>query len=207
MEFNQKLQQLRKNKGITQEELADALFVSRTAVSKWESGRGYPNIDSLKAIAVFFCVTVDELLSSDEMLVFAASAQKQTASAQKQTAKKFRDLAFGLADLAAVLLLFLPLFADRSGVGVLAVSLLSLGAWQGHALAYLLLVITTALAGVCMLALQGCEARLWLKSKIELSLALSTLSVLAFVLGLHPYAAVFSFAFLLMKVILLLRRT
>ena len=200
MEFNQKLQQLRKNKGITQEELADALFVSRTAVSKWESGRGYPNIDSLKAIAVFFCVTVDELLSSDEMLVFAASAQKQTA-------KKFRDLAFGLADLAAVLLLFLPLFADRSGVGVLAVSLLSLGAWQGHALAYLLLVITTALAGVCMLALQGCEARLWLKSKIELSLALSTLSVLAFVLGLHPYAAVFSFAFLLMKVILLLRRT
>ena len=200
MEFNQKLQQLRKNKGITQEELADALFVSRTAVSKWESGRGYPNIDSLKAIAVFFCVTVDELLSSDEMLVFAASAQKQTA-------KKFRDLAFGLADLAAVLLLFLPLFADRSGVGVLAVSLLSLGAWQGHALVYLLLVITTALAGVCMLALQGCEARLWLKSKIELSLALSTLSVLAFVLGLHPYAAVFSFAFLLMKVILLLRRT
>lgn len=200
MEFNQKLQQLRKQKGITQEELADALFVSRTAVSKWESGRGYPNIDSLKAIAVFFCVTVDELLSSDEMLVFAASAQKQTA-------KKFRDLAFGLADLAAVLLLFLPLFADRSGAGVLAVSLLSLGAWQGHALAYLLLVGTTALAGVCMLALQGCEARLWLKSKIELSLALSTLSVLAFVLGLHPYAAVFSFAFLLMKVILLLRRT
>ena len=200
MEFNQKLQQLRKNKGITQEELADALFVSRTAVSKWESGRGYPNIDSLKAIAVFFCVTVDELLSSDEMLVFAASAQKQTA-------KKFRDLAFGLADLAAVLLLFLPLFADRSGVGVLAVSLLSLGAWQGHALVYLLLVITTALAGVCMLALQGCEARLWLKSKIELSLALSTLSVLAFVLGLHPYAAVFSFVLLLMKVILLLRRT
>lgn len=48
MEFNEKLSQLRKAKGLTQEELAEALYVSRTAVSKWESGRGYPSIDSLK---------------------------------------------------------------------------------------------------------------------------------------------------------------
>ena len=54
MEFQEKLQQLRKQKGLTQQELADQLYVSRTAVSKWESGRGYPNIDSLKAIAAFF---------------------------------------------------------------------------------------------------------------------------------------------------------
>ena len=54
MEFQEKLQQLRKQKGLTQQELADLLYVSRTAVSKWESGRGYPNIDSLKAIAAFF---------------------------------------------------------------------------------------------------------------------------------------------------------
>ena len=37
--------------GLTQEELAEALYVSRTAISKWESGRGYPNIESLKAIS------------------------------------------------------------------------------------------------------------------------------------------------------------
>ncbi|MBE6776011.1 MAG: MATE family efflux transporter [Ruminococcaceae bacterium] len=49
MEFNEKLQELRKQKALTQEELAEKLFVSRTAVSKWESGRGYPNIESLKA--------------------------------------------------------------------------------------------------------------------------------------------------------------
>ena len=67
MEFNEKLQELRKQKELTQEELAEVLFVSRTAISKWESGRGYPNIDSLKAIAKFFGVTIDELLSGDEL--------------------------------------------------------------------------------------------------------------------------------------------
>lgn len=53
MEFSQKLQELRKQKGLTQEELAKSLYVSRTAISKWESGRGYPSIDSLKEIANF----------------------------------------------------------------------------------------------------------------------------------------------------------
>ena len=50
MELSEKLQELRKEKGLTQEELAEALFVSRTAISKWESGRGVPNIESLKAM-------------------------------------------------------------------------------------------------------------------------------------------------------------
>ena len=62
MEFHEKLQELRKNKGITQEELAENLYVSRTAISKWESGRGYPSIDSLKAISRYFSVTIDELV-------------------------------------------------------------------------------------------------------------------------------------------------
>ena len=54
MEFNEKLQELRKQKGLTQEYLAESLYVSRTAISKWESGRGYPSIDSLKAIAKWY---------------------------------------------------------------------------------------------------------------------------------------------------------
>ena len=107
MEFNEKLQELRKQKGITQEELAKELFVSRTAISKWESGRGYPNIESLKLIAKFFSVTVDELLSSNEALTLAEESQKETE-------KRYHNLVFGLLDFSMILLLFLPFFASRT---------------------------------------------------------------------------------------------
>lgn len=71
MEFHEKLQELRKSRGLTQEELAEELYVSRTAISKWESGRGYPSIDSLKEISNYFSVTIDELLSTDKLLSIA----------------------------------------------------------------------------------------------------------------------------------------
>ena len=77
MELSEKLQELRKEKGLTQEELAEALFVSRTAISKWESGRGVPNIESLKAISKFFSVSIDELLSGEEILKIADEDDKQ----------------------------------------------------------------------------------------------------------------------------------
>ena len=105
MEFNEKLQELRKQKGITQEELAEALFVSRTAVSKWESGRGYPNIESLKALSKFFSVSLDELLSGDEILSIAERDGKQRE-------RHSRDLVFGLLDCSVAMFLFLPFFGE-----------------------------------------------------------------------------------------------
>ena len=77
MEFHEKLQELRKSRGMTQEELAQALYVSRTAVSKWESGRGYPSIDSLKEISAYFSVTIDDLLSG-EKLIFLAEKENRS---------------------------------------------------------------------------------------------------------------------------------
>ena len=118
MEFNEKLQELRKQKGFTQEELAEVLFVSRTAISKWESGRGYPNIDSLKAIAKFFGVTIDQLLSGDELLTIA---EEDT----KRKEKYLRDLVFGLLDCSVAMFFFLPLFGQKADV-IEEVSLLSL---------------------------------------------------------------------------------
>ena len=68
MELLEKLQALRRQRGCTQEELSRRLYVSRTAVSKWESGRGIPGIDSLKAISQVFGVSIDSLLSGEERL-------------------------------------------------------------------------------------------------------------------------------------------
>lgn len=91
MEFNEKLQELRKNKNLTQEQLAEMLFVSRTAISKWESGRGYPTIDSLKEISNFFAISLDDLLSREEIFTVAQEDSKQRIY-------HFRDLVFGLLD-------------------------------------------------------------------------------------------------------------
>lgn len=77
MEFHEKLQELRKSRGLTQEELAEALFVSRTAISKWESGRGYPSIDSLKEISRYFSVSIDELLSGDQLVLLLKKKTSQ----------------------------------------------------------------------------------------------------------------------------------
>lgn len=71
MEFSEKLQKLRTQRNLTQEQLANQLFVSRTAISKWETGRGTPNLDSLQAIAKLFGVSLDELLSTEEVVVMA----------------------------------------------------------------------------------------------------------------------------------------
>ncbi len=76
MEFSDKLQQLRKQNNLTQEQPAEQLFVSRTAVSKWESGRGYPNIESLKSISKLFSVLIDDLLSDEELVTLAAAENR-----------------------------------------------------------------------------------------------------------------------------------
>ena len=62
MDFGEKLKALRTERGLTQEQLAARLYVSRTAVSKWETGGGSPNLDSLQAVARLFDVSVDDLL-------------------------------------------------------------------------------------------------------------------------------------------------
>ena len=200
MEFNEKLQELRKQKGMTQEELAACLYVSRTAISKWESGRGYPNIDSLKAIAKFFSVTVDELLSTDEVLSIAEEDGKR-----KQM--QVRDLVYGLLDLCSAMLLFLPFFAERTDQFVQSVSLMALGSVQLYLkTTYLIVVIAMTLMGIVRLALQNCQVMIWQKSKMPLSLSLGAVLALLFMISAQPYAAVFAFVLLAIKALLLIKR-
>lgn len=199
MELNEKLQELRKQKSLTQEELAEMLYVSRTAISKWESGRGYPSIDSLKAIAKFFCVTVDDLLSGEELLTLAQEDNKQKQS-------HLRDLLFGLLDLSALLLLFLPLFGQRTDGGVASVSLTGLtSVLPILRLVYFDFVSSAVLLGILTLALQNCTHKLWLESKVKLSLILNVIGVLLFTVSMQVYVSVFLFALLIIKVSVLLK--
>ena len=200
MEFHEKLQQLRKQKGLTQEELAEHLHVSRTAVSKWESGRGFPNIDSLKAIAKFFSASLDELLSGEEILNIAESDHKEKR-------KTIQDLVFGLLDCAMALLMFLPLFGEESEGLVRGISLLSIMHLQPFVkLAYFAAVLSNVAFGILMLALQNCRKTLWVFCKHLVSLCLSALSVCFFVISRQPYAAIYVFLFLLIKVFLLSKK-
>lgn len=199
MEFNEKLQELRKGKGLTQEELANDLYVSRTAVSKWESGRGYPSIDSLKEISKYFSVSLDELLSSEEILTVAQEDNKQKE-------QYFRDLIFGLLDCSIAMFLFLPFFGQRVHGVIQEVSLLSLTEVPIYVkIPYFIAVFGLILMGVLTLALQNCTISFWIKQKSKLSLGLSSMAVLFFMMSLQPYAAMFTFLFLVIKALLLIK--
>lgn len=69
MIFSEKLQIIRKSKGMTQEKLAENLNVSRQAVAKWEAGQAYPDINNLIQISNLFHVTVDYLVKDQECMV------------------------------------------------------------------------------------------------------------------------------------------
>ena len=200
MEFHQKIQELRKQKGLTQEELAETLFVSRTAVSKWESGRGYPNIESLKAIAKFFGVTVDSLLSGEELLTVAGEDVKQKE-------RRLRDLLYGLLDCSAALFFFLPLFGQIVGERIAAVSLLELsGISEYLKIAYFAFAIVSVIFGIATLALQNCSVRIWVNNKSLLSLLISAAGAMLFIISQQPYAAMLLFVFLIIKAVMLIKR-
>lgn len=186
MEFNEKLQELRKRKGLTQEQLAESLYVSRTAVSKWESGRGYPNIDSLKRVAEFFSVTIDDLLSDSD-----------TSAAEEKTEPEtpvLRRRIFSLLDLSVVLLLILPFFGQASAEGIRGVSLLALTG------------ISPLIRGIYFGVLAGMTAAGVLtllspddRHPVRLSLSLNAAGMLVFILSPQPYAAAFLFFLLAVK--------
>ena len=198
MEFNEKLQALRKSKALTQEELAQALFVSRTAVSKWESGRGYPGIDSLKEIARFFSVSIDELLCPEEIL-----------SAAEQEKKAFLDrwipFLCGTLDLLPLLLLFSPMF----GNGTESPSTVSLTVLDGISpwirIVFYAVIGLTVLNGLCGVIISQLDKPLWNRHRLITGIAFSIAGTALFMITRQPYAGMIYLALLIVKGILLVR--
>ena len=67
MTFGEKLKKLRTDNVLTQDELAEKIYVTRTAISKWETDKGYPSIDSLKELSSLFKISIDELISDADI--------------------------------------------------------------------------------------------------------------------------------------------
>lgn len=201
MEFHEKLQELRKSRGLTQEELAEALYVSRAAVSKWESARGYPGIDSLKEISKYFSVTIDDLLSGEKLL---SIAEKEN----KANIRNMCEFLFAIADLCVLLLIVLPLYPDMTeGKGaVYSVNLFSYTeAAPVYRFVYWGLFVSLILLGLIKMILIKGKIEKGYRIITDISLGLHSLSVLVLGMTRVAYAIVAAFFLLLIKGMLLLK--
>ena len=198
MEFGEKLQKLRKDRGLTQEELAEALYVSRTAVSKWESGRGYPGIDSLKEISRFFGVTIDGLLGADEILS-AAEQEKE------RLIGRYTSFICSALDILTVILLFIPVFGngDAAHSAVSLTGLTAVSPWVR--IFFTVVIIVTVLNGVCGAVISRLDRPVWNRHRLLTGIGLSVIGTAVFLMTRQPYAGILCLAVLVIKITLLLR--
>ncbi len=199
MEFHEKLQELRKSRGLTQEELAEALYVSRAAVSKWESGRGYPSIDSLKEISGYFSVSIDDLLSG-EKLIFLAEKEN------KSNLRSICELFFGIVDLCAFMLIVLPLYPNSVNDHIYSVNLFAYN--QTDPLKRMIcwtLFLVLGMLGVIKLLLRKSENRNWHQWITNFSMILGIFIVLFLGLAREAYAVTMAFLLLAIKVIIMMK--
>ena len=196
MEFNEKLQELRKSRSLTQEELAKALFVSRTAISKWEQGRGYPSLDSLKEISRFFSVSIDDLICSEEIISVAMDEKKECMD-------KYISLICNMLDIFFVLLLLLPVFGNGADnpASVSLYSITGISTWIKMVFATLIGVVV--LNGICGVVISHFEKPLWNRHGLVTGMVLSIACAAVFILTRQPYAGIICLAILVVKGLLI----
>ncbi len=197
MEFSEKLQELRKNRGLTQEELAEALFVSRTAVSKWESGRGYPSIESLKEISKFFSITIDELLSGEKLL---SIAEKEN----KSNMQNLCAFVIGIIDVFYFMLVALPLYPKTAEGYIVSVSLFHYAETAAfNRITYWILFIALIFIGVIEILFTQLKKKKAQKCMLIVSMLLSILTVIFLALTRETYATTLAFLLFVVKGFLL----
>ena len=199
MEFGEKIQKLRNEKKWTQEQLAEKLYVSRTAVSKWESGKGYPNIDSLKDIAKLFNKTIDELLSSEEIIDIA---KKENTTNIKRT----NNLIYGLLDIISILFIFLPLYAQKTESFVYSVSLMSTNDISNIIkISYIVILSILSLIGIAELILNFIDNRRTQRIVNVISLIVESISILFFAMSRQTYLTAIIFIILVIKITVIIK--
>lgn len=199
MEFGEKIQKLRNQNKWTQEQLAEKLYVSRTAVSKWESGKGYPNIDSLKDIAKLFNKTIDELLSGEEIIDIA---KKENTSNIKRT----NNLIYGLLDIISVLFIFLPLYAHRTENFVYSVSLINKNDISNIIkVSYIVILSILSLIGIAELIMNFVDNKKMQRIVNVISLIVEAISILFFAISRQTYLTAIIFIILIIKIVVIIK--
>ena len=199
MEFGEKLQELRKNRKMTQEELAEALFVSRTAISKWESGRGYPSIDSLKEISRYFNVTIDEMICADEMISVAENEKREFID-------RYISLICSVLDIFYALLLFIPMFGNGNGSSGTVSMIGLIGINPVIKTVFIAITGVIILNGIAGVIIANFNKEVWNRHRIVTGIVLSILAVIIFMATRQPYAGIVCFSFLVIKGLLVIRR-
>lgn len=123
MKFNEKLQSIRKNAGMTQTDLAEKLNVSRQAVSRWEMDSAMPDIENLIAMSDLFGVTLDDLLKSDEMSanepepsVEETESRQEEPVPPKKTGNRIWWIIWAVAFVAALAFPLINMYLQRDTV-------------------------------------------------------------------------------------------
>ena len=188
MELSEKIAMLRKARGLTQEQLAEKLFVSRTAVSKWETGRGMPGMDSLQQMAKFFGITLDELLSTEEIISIAERENRENL-------RRFASRTDGILDLAAVTGMVLPLYKTENMGQFYSVPLWRYEGWLS--VLYWVFPAAMLLCGILQLCLVEKEKRRNALRMTGMLLCICTVFLLLF--SGQPYPGTLFFVLLLLK--------
>lgn len=197
MELSEKIQKLRKEHHLTQEQFAEQLFVSRTAVSKWETGRGIPSIESLQAIAKLFHITLDDLLRADE-LVFVAENEN------KENIKRFSYLVDGILSIIAIFGLFLPLYKANINDVFYSVPL-----YQIHGLLTLLYWVFPfgmIATGIIQILISDKERGRLYKVTLCVGFLTNISEIFLLILGGHPYPAMLFFVLLILRGFIIIRK-
>ncbi len=199
MNFGEKIQKLRNQNKWTQEELAEKLYISRTAVSKWESGKGYPNIDSLKEIAKIFNITIDELLSGEEIIGIAKNENNTNI-------KKVNNLIYGLLDVISILFIFLPLYAKKTESFVYSVSLFNANEISSFLkIGYIVFLLVLSLIGIIEIIINFIDNKKIQRIINIISLILQTVSILFFAISRQTYLTSIIFIILIIKVAIVIK--
>lgn len=199
MEFHEKLQELRKSRGLTQEELAEALFVSRTAISKWESGRGYPSIDSLKEISNYFSVSIDDLLSGERLL---SIAEKEN----KSNIQGMCDLLLGIVDLLSFMLIVLPLYPNPVNGYSYSVNLFEYKITTVlNRLVFWILFIALIVIGLIKIVLTRLKVLKGNRILTWCSVVMSIFTILFLAMAGEPYAITVAFLLFIIKGVLIFK--